>query len=58
MQTLKFAAFVVTLLAAFMAWLLTVASMFVRQPDGIFWYGIAGIVLGVLLKLEAKFNWF
>lgn len=58
MQTVKFLAFIVTTIAAFCAWLLTLMSMFVRQPDGIFWYGLAGIVLGVVLKLESKFHWF
>lgn len=58
MQTVKFIAFVATMIAAFFAWLLTLASIFVAQSDGIFWYGIAGIVLGVVLKLESKFHWF
>lgn len=58
MQTVKFIAFVFTMIAAFMSWLLTIAAMLVRQPDGIFWYGLASIVLGVALKLESKFHWF
>ena len=47
----------VTLLATYLSAILLVASVFVWQPDGMFWYGILTIVFGVLLKLEMDY-WF
>lgn len=58
MQTAKFVAFVLTVTAAFLTWILMGMAIFVQQADGVFWYGVAGIVFGVALKLELKFGWF
>jgi magnesium-transporting ATPase (P-type) len=34
-----------------------VASVFLKQPDGIFWYGVGMIVFGVPIRLMVK-HWF
>lgn len=52
MRTVLFAA---TVILAYCDWFLLAASALVRQGEGIFWYGIIGLVLGVALKIQMKY---
>ena len=53
----KIIVFFLTQAGACLMALLLVASLFVRQADGCFWYGFGLIVTGVALKAEID-HWF
>lgn len=44
----------VTLALLYASGFFEIWAMFLNQVDGIFWYGMATMVFGVLLKLELK----
>lgn len=58
MQTLKFIGWIVTLFVTWVSAMLWLMSMFVRQPDGVFFYGLSTIAIGALLKWETDRFWF
>jgi hypothetical protein len=53
----KIIAFFATQAATGLMALLLVASLFVQQAEGCFWYGLGLIVSGVALKLEIDYFW-
>lgn len=49
---MKFVLMATTLFATYVSAILLTMSFFVWQPEGMFWYGLSTIGLGIALKVE------